>query len=284
MPTELKRVGTGDLPALVNLLNRSSEGCSFAFHLDLVKYLNLSGFWNFSYELSYLAWADAQPAGVLLNCVDREQQEAHSYYWGVLPDFRKRRLSLDLVHTYLGELKRQGFRNAYATSSADSPLDIYLKLGFREHHRLLELRTAQLPSSSSSHRVSKLDAATLLSELQSFPYSDRPWVARPAFLQTAAPFLDLFGVWEDGTLAGWMALTRWTGETSIVAFEFLPGRDVAARDMLSYLAVYAAPYSATHIVAGSRADMLLRSAGFEAAVERISVVLDLDTYLPKRRR
>jgi hypothetical protein len=79
-----------------------------------------------------------------------------------------------------------------------------------------------------------------------------------------------------------MALTRWTGETSIVALDFQPDAKDAAQRLISHLSTYPAPFSATHIVSGSRTDALLRGLGFVAATERVSVVLDLEQYSPKR--
>jgi hypothetical protein len=281
MGTELKTIGAADLPAVVAILNQSSADYSFQFHLDLVGYLNLSRFWNFSYEFSYLAWAGPQPAGVLLNCVDAATGEAYTFYWGVLPEFQKRRLSIELARAYLAEMKHRGFSRTYATSSVDSPLSIYNKLGYRLHHSVIELRANVIPAGPSSEIV-KLDVTALLRELPLFPVALRPWVRRPGFLQSAAPFLEIIGARQGERLDAWMALTRWTGETSIVAFDFQPDAEDAAQCLISHLATYPAPFSATHIVNGSRAEALLRGRGFVSATERVSIVLDLAAYSPKR--
>lgn len=272
MATELKTIGAADLPAVVRILQ---------FHLDLMKYLLLSRFWNFSYESSYLAWAGPQPAGVVLNCVDPAGGAAYSFYWGVLPEFRKRRLSIELARKYLAQVKRQGLRTTYADSSADSPLDIYLKLGYREQHRLAELRVGAIPP-AAANEVEKLDVAALLVELPLFPSAARSWIARPAFLQTAAPFLEVLGLRHGERLDAWIALTRWAGETTIVALDFHADAEDSARRLVSHLSTYPAPYSASHVVGGSRADRLLRSCGFATSIQWVSIALDLETYSPKR--
>jgi hypothetical protein len=281
MGTELKTIGAADLMAVVRILNESSAGYSFQFQLDLVKYLNLSRFWNFDYESSYLAWAGSDPAGVVLNCVDPAGGEAYSFYWGVLPEFRKRRLSIELARRYLAEVKRRGFRRTYAESSADSPLDIYIKLGYREHQRLIELR-ADTISPAAPDGIAKLDVTTLLNELPSFPSTPCTWVGRPSFLQIVAPFLEIIGLRHRERLDAWIALTRWTGETIIVALDYQPDAQEAAHRLISHLSTYAPPFLAKYVVSGSRADALLRSCGFVAATERVSIVLDLETYSPKR--
>lgn len=281
MGTELKAIRAADLSAIVRILNESSAGHSFQFHLDLVKYLNLSRFWNFSYDFSYLAWAGPEPAGIVLNCVDPMGSEAYSFYWGVLPEFRKRRLSIELARMSLAEMKRGGVRTAYADSSADSPLDIYIKLGYREHHRLVELRTGAI-APAAVDEVEKLDVAGLLLELPSFPSSVSSWIARPSFLKTAAPFLEVVGLRRGERLDAWIALTRWAGEITIIALDFHADAEDNARHLVSHLSTYPGPYSASHVVSGSRADRLLRSCGFVTATEWISIALDLETYLPKR--
>jgi GNAT superfamily N-acetyltransferase len=281
MGTELKPISAANLPDVVRIMNESSAGHSFQFRLDVLKYLHLSRFWNFSYESSYLAWAGSQPAGVVLNCVDPAAGEAYSFYWGVVPEFRKRRLSIDLVRTYLAEAKRRGYRRTYADSSADSPLDIYIKLGYRKHHGLIELRAGAIPAGDTAG-IEKLDVPTLLSEMPSFSREACSWVARPSFLQAATPFLEVIGLRHGPRLLAWIALTRWTGETTIVALDFRPDAEDAARRLVSYLSTYPPPYSATHVVRESRADVLLRSCGFVAATEWVSIFLDLETYSPHR--
>jgi ribosomal protein S18 acetylase RimI-like enzyme len=289
MPTELKRISSADIPVVIDLLNRSSAGYSFAFRLNLVSYLNLSRFWSFSYDLSYLAKAESQPAGVLLNSVDERSRDAYSFFWGVLPEFRMRRLSMELARTFLGQLKEQGFRRAYAVASVDSPLNIYRKLGYREECRMVELRATGIPARNGVNGAEPLPLDELMQALEPQALQpSTPWVTRPSFLMGAAPFLEFMHVQHNGELAAWMALTRWTGETSIVAFDFPQHREDAAHQLLAYLAAhpakYPTPLSATHIVHGSRTDLLLRSAGFVPGSERVSLVLDLAAYPASRKR
>jgi hypothetical protein len=284
MATQLKNIGAADLPAVVRILNESSAGYSFQFQLDAMKFLLLSRFWNFSYETSYLACAGPEPAGVVLNCVDPAGSEAYSFYWGVLPEFRKRRLSMELARKYLAEVKRQGLRTTYADSSADSPLDIYLKLGYREQHRLTQLKAGAISAAAPEEDtgIEKMEVPALLAELPLFPSARGAWVSRPNFLRTAAPFLEVFGLRQGERLAAWIALTRWTGETTIIGLDFHEGAETSARSLLSHLSTYPAPYAASHVVNGSRADRVLRSCGFVPALEWISIALDLETYSPHR--
>lgn len=280
--TELKAIRLADLPAVVKIMNESSADHSFAFHLDFAGYLSLSRFWNFSYDSSYLACAGSRPAGVLLNCVDRRGAEALSYYWGVLPEFRNGTLSMRLGYSYLGEMKRRGIRKTYGVASLDSPLAIYRKLGYREHQRLVELRTDTTPPGNGDG-VTHLDIAAIFDFQQRCQVWERPWVARASFLESAAPFLEITGIRHSEHLVAWMAVTRVTGETSIVALEFEPQAEWAAQRLLAHLAKYPAPLCATHVVTGSLADRLLRGNGFAAGAERVFLVLDLEAYSPKRR-
>jgi hypothetical protein len=280
MATELRTISAADLPTVVAIFNQSSAGHTFEFRLNLMNYLNLSRFWNFSYETSYLACSDGEPAGVLMNCVDKESLEAFSYYWGVLPQYRKTRLSIGMVRTYLARLKDNGFTKAYGMCSIDSPIEIYLKLGFHEAFRLLELRADTKPQYSFQD-VQRIDVGDLVAELASFPVVIAPWVRRPSFFQNAAPFLEFFGVRANSRLEAWMVLTRWTNETSIVAFDWLPGAEHFAKQLLGHLSTFPLPFVATHVVEGDRLDHFLRQHNFVPATERTCIALDLATYLPK---
>jgi len=282
MRTELKAIRPEQLPAVLKVINESSAGHSFQFDLDLVKYLYLSRFWNFSYQHSYLALAESVPAGVLLNCVDPSHNEAFSFYWGVLPEFRKRPLSMHLARTYLREVKELGFEKTYAISSIDSPLNLYYKLGFRPHQHLVELCSGKVDA-VPGNGITNFTIATLLDELESFPPDPGSWITRATFLQHAAPFLEILGIQQGERLVAWLALNRLSEGTTIVAFEFRPNAEDAARQLIAHLATRPAPVSASHVVKDSRADILLRQMGFMPHRERISLVLDLHTYLPSRK-
>ena len=71
-------------------MNESSAGKMFAFHLDVMQFLMLARFWNFSYAHSYLAYVNDQPAGILLNSVNPPSKELYTFYWGVVPAHRNR--------------------------------------------------------------------------------------------------------------------------------------------------------------------------------------------------
>jgi hypothetical protein len=188
---------------------------------------------------------------------------------------------MEMARTYLAEVKRHGLRRTYADSSADSPLDIYLKLGFEVAHRLVELRTAALPQADIAG-IEPLDTATLLAEMPTFPPAPRSWIGRPAFLQSAASFLEFKGIRGSGRLDAYVAISRWAGETTIIALDFREGAEECGYRLISHLRTYPPPYSASHIVSGSRSERLLRDCGFHTGLQWVSIALALDTYLPRR--
>src|SRR5262245_15684667 len=106
MDYSLRPLLPADIADVANIMNESSRGHMFPFRLDPMQYLFLSNFWQVSYDHSYIGFVGSQPAGVVLNCVDRPANESYSFYWGVIPECRGRRLSMALVHQYLGQVRR----------------------------------------------------------------------------------------------------------------------------------------------------------------------------------
>src|ERR1044072_8884355 len=109
MSYTVRRIGPADIADVASIMNESSRGHMFQFQLDPMQYLFLSNFWQVSYDHSYIALLDSRPAGVVLNCIDRPENESYSFYWGVIPGCRGRRLSMALVHQYLGQVRREGY-------------------------------------------------------------------------------------------------------------------------------------------------------------------------------
>src|ERR1700749_1734937 len=91
-----RRIDLENLPDAIHLMNESSRGMSFEYQLDTFSFLSLSRYWNFSYEHSRIGYVEGEPAVLILNCVDPSAQEAFTFYWGALPKFRSRRISLPL--------------------------------------------------------------------------------------------------------------------------------------------------------------------------------------------
>src|SRR4030095_10369642 len=100
MPSDLRTINAANLDDLIHVIKGSSSGFVFQFDLDFFNFLALSRFWNFSYEHSFLSYADNQPAGDLINCVNPAEHDAFSFYWGVLPQFRGRRIAMSIVDAY----------------------------------------------------------------------------------------------------------------------------------------------------------------------------------------
>ena len=278
MAAELRRISLDNIQDVVEVTNGSSSGRTFAFGLDFAQFVMLSRFWNFSWQHSWLAAVRGAPAGVVLNTVDPDAREAYSFYWGVLPEFRRARVSMQLVYTYLDQVRREGYLRTHADVSADSPLTIYEKLGFRPAQELLELRTAKVVvPEECAPAVHPLALDELLERVSVPVAAPAYWTRRAFFLRHAAPFLEVLGAFHGDTLEAYVVLTRWPGYTVLVQFVPLSDTDGPARALLGAIAAgdYPGPFIAPYLTPGARPQQILESAGFGEPRSFVSLTLEL---------
>jgi len=263
MSSDIRLLALENVEEAIGVINGSSRGCSFQFNLDLARFLAHARFWNFSYRHSYVGYVNGAPAGVLVNSVDPEERQAYSFYWGVLEGFRRRRLSLELVHTYLDQLRLEGYLRTHCETSRDSPVGIFPKLGYQARGHLLELEAARPDPGPQAVEIEvrRLDPGEL--EAGRAP-AERHWTSRSAFLHHAAPMLEILGAYRDGKLVGYAVVTCWTGHTVLLDLEAADASRLSARKLIRYLVEndYPSPYTACMVRPASPAHDRLEAAGF----------------------
>ena len=190
----IKRTSTQDIDGIVAVINESSHGFSFQFRVDRTTFLALSRFWNFSYQHSYIGYHDSQAGGVIINSVDHGAREGYSFYWGVLPQFRRGGLGLALYNAYLDQAAGEGFASTYGDTSLDSPHSIFRRLGYETQQELVQMR-GSVPSSYFSQQDSNeppvrgIHPEEFFEALGRSQSSRHCWMQRPRALRKAAPFL-----------------------------------------------------------------------------------------------
>lgn len=268
----------------ITVVNASSAGRTFAFDLDLFKFLTLSRFWRLTYAYSYVAYVEGQPAGVLLNSVDPAAREAYTFYWGVAEKFRKTRVAWELlVHAHIGRLRRERYNRTSGDTSTDSPMSSFRKLGYRPTCELVEVAADGLDPDAGPGEpdVRSLRIGDLLTTLPSG--EARPWTATRYFLEGAESMLETLGVWQGERLTAWLAATRFTGCTVMMMLGHAPGASADLAALIRELPArgFPAPFTASHIPSASPEYAVLERLGFCTRQRWSHISLDL-TASPAR--
>ncbi|HWR49883.1 MAG TPA: hypothetical protein VN428_02180 [Bryobacteraceae bacterium] len=262
----------------IAVMNASSAGRTFAFQLDLVKFLMLSRFWCLTYPYSYVAYVGGEPAGVLLNSVDSAAMEAYSFYWGVAEPFRRTRVAWELVHKYLGRVRREGYFQTSADTSTDSPMRTFGRLGYRAACELVEVAAGDLGVASCADALD-VRPVPIADLIDAVPHDGtaRPWTAKPFFLQGAESMLETLGAYSGRRLTAWLAATRFTGFTTMMLLGHAPKEGRALAQLIRELPErgFPAPFTASHIRAGSAEHAVLEGLGFRIRQRWSHITLDL---------
>jgi hypothetical protein len=274
---EVRRIGADNLEAVIHILNASSRGHSFAYNLDVVRFLAMARLWDVSYAHSFAGYCDGEPAGVVLNSVDEPGREAYSLYWGVLPAFRGRGVLSLLCRTYMERLRREGYTRVHGDARPDSSWRVFDKQGWRRTGDYVGLEAAAPAAASAVMplHIRALGAEELLSLWPQPPGETRCWTQTAAFIRKARSFLEIAGAFYGGRLEAYCVFTRWPGHTLLL--DLRRRADAAARQLISHLAESGCPppYEAYMAQAGSPFHELLRAAGFVETGRIASIALDL---------
>lgn len=276
---EVRRVGPDNVEAVTHILNASSHGHSFAYDLDVVRFLAMAGLWNISYVHSFAAYWGGEPAGVVLNSVDAPSREAYSLYWGVLPAFRGRGILSVLCRTYMDCLRREGYARVHGGAHPDSSWDVFRKQGWRltgEHFRM-KAAALEPPPAAGSLRAQPLGAEEVLALWPQAPGEFRCWTQSAAFIRNARRFLEIAGAFEGDRLLAYCVFTRLPAHTLLLDLRRLEGADTAAWGLLRHLVESGcpSPYEAYMAQAGRPFHELLRAAGFVETGRIVSIALEL---------
>jgi GNAT superfamily N-acetyltransferase len=263
MPSDLTTIHPGNLDDLIHVMQRSSEGSVFQFDVDLFKFLALSRFWNFSYQHSFLSYVDGQPAGLILNAVEPALHEAYTFYWGVTPEFRGRRVGMSLFDAYLKLLREEGYTKTDGDETDGSPSSVYRRWGYTRNEDFTEMQTRKLriPPGAEDVEIRSLDLNKLLSSWSVFE-GFRHWVQRPNFLLNDRKFLQVLAAFNNDQLCGYTVFTCLPGHVVINDFRFKDDKTGLAILRRIADAGYPSPYIASFVPVASPAYRLLEEAGF----------------------
>ena len=198
--------------------------------IDLPGFLVLSRFWNFSYKHSKLAYVDGEPAGIVLGSVDRGRRDSYTYYWGILPDFRRQRLSMAMYAHYFRGLARDGIDTSVTGVAPDGPLEMYQKLGFVPGDDLVRLEYVEsepppVPPGFHAGPIAAEEAERL--SRPELPGADY-WTRRPEFRQRLARAVVHVGIRGPEGIAGFATLEPHQGYTMALDYHLPEPRMAAA--------------------------------------------------------
>jgi hypothetical protein len=276
MNYSLRRISPADIPDVANIMNESSRGHMFQFRLDPMQYLFWSNFWQFSYDHSYIGFVDSQPAGVVLNCIDRAGNESYSFYWGVVPECRGRRLSMALVHKYLGQVRQEGYQRAHLDCTFSSPTPIYRRLGFLPTMDVVQLETTQPVLEPVPVRdVREVALEDILSDPNRRTHPIH-WTRRPHFLRNSARYLHSIACFGEKGMEAYAVVTCRSGHTQVLDLQCHQSAE-AGRAILGYLLdrQYPPPFIFSFVPMETPAYNLLVECGFHATKSFTSMTLDL---------
>ena len=280
----IKLITAADLPHIPALINNSSQGYSFAFHLDLMSYLGLSSYWDLSYQHSYIAYSKDRPAGVLLSTVSPGTQDCYSFYWGVLPEFRGGPLALRMVIAFLSQVASEGFVNSHADICPDSPRSLYYRLGYREVADVLYLeagdQTACHRDNLQNEAMETLTVNQFVAEIHKFKDSFSCWGEQPVALRKAARSLKF--VKYRGVYAGFIQQAE---AIRIMSFHFEPSNRDSAAELI--LQLRTRPFGPSlhfcHVRPATPLHSLLVDLKFTATKRSTALHLDLRAWAESRR-
>jgi hypothetical protein len=277
MAVVIKPIGPNDLTEAARLVNESSRGHSFEFDLDLAKFLGLSSYWNFSYRHSSIAYANGVGAGVLLNTVEPQAQECYSFYWGVTPQFRGTTIALRMVTKFLNQVAAEGIRVSHADMGADSPADIFHRLGYRQCANVLQMdftpdRALRKNLGGDVRAISMEEYLDATSVYRGEPFC---WSIHPAALRNAAR-----------TLRCAMCRTTYAAfrpeseRTRVIDFQFEVEDQAPALHLIEQLSERQVRFS--YVLEGSPLYTLLSHYGYVTVSNFTALKLDLRQWAASR--
>ncbi|HVO62383.1 MAG TPA: hypothetical protein VMT53_15710 [Terriglobales bacterium] len=279
MSEDLHTIREENLHHVIRLMNESSRGMSLETHLNLVGFLGLWRCWNFSCEHSLIRYVEGEPAALILNCTDVDAHDAYTFYWGALPKFRNRRISLALFDACCRKLHDNGYTMLYGDSVPDRPVRRYRLLQAQPQYDFIDMQAISpaLPAAEPRFEVQQIDCS-LVSRVPLPQAEPIHWCQRHAFLRNAAAVLQFLGAFAEDALKAYMVVLPSPANT--VLFDLRsPGSCLSAGyELLRFLVQnYRAPFTATNVRRNSYAHSLLTSAGFGVKREFSSLYRDLRT-------
>jgi hypothetical protein len=250
----------------VYLMNESSRGMSFEYNLDMFAFLSLARYWNFSYEHSLLRYVDGEPAALILNCIDLAAHDAFTFYWGAVPKFRSRKVSLSLFDVSCKHLLDSGFGTLHGDAVPDRAVRRYRFVKAQPRQKIFQLQAQRpnLPPTDPSIEVRPI-APEMITQVSGHANESQHWCQRHSFLCSAASFLHFVGAFAGDKLQAYAAVYPQTTNTALLDLVSSDSSLTGGYELLRWLLVqdYRPPFIATYVFEPSYAYRLLTTSGFQ---------------------
>jgi len=277
MSPDLRTLTLQNIPDAIHVINESSRGTSLECPLDLVRFLFLSRYWNFSYAHSLIRYVENEPAAVVINCTDPEHQDAFTFYWGAVPKFRSQRRSLNLFDACCNKLHDDGYTTLHGISVPDRQVRRYRFIQAHAQHDLVDMETMTpaLPAAEPRFAVRPIDI-DIVSQVALPPSDSLFWCQRHSFLRNATPFFQFAGAFQGDALQAYMVVEPGSTKNAVIDLRSPESCFAAGYELLRWLLQhYQPPFTATHVLPGSYAHGLLTGAGFDVKREFSLLTRDL---------
>ncbi len=280
MSDEPRVLDTENLPGAIRIMNESSRGMSFEWHLDFFGFLALARYWGISEQHTLVGYEEGLPAALIIACADPDTREAYILYWAALPQFRQHRTAIRLFESCCQKLYDDGYEILHGASVPDRPVRRYRFIKSDAVHSVLDMEaeSAKLPESPSRFEVREIDLDTI-AKVTLPPGEPIHWCQRNSFLRNGSIFFQFLGAFEGETLRAYSVSVRNATPTTTVDFRSPDSSIEAGYELLRWLFShdYRPPMFATYAFENSYAHRLLSAAGFTVKRRFDTLIRDLRT-------
>ncbi len=264
MPSDLRTINLQNLPDVIHIMNESSRGMSFEWNLDIFTFLAFLHYWDFSYEHSLIGYVEGEPAAVIINCIDPASHEAYTVYWGTLPKFRIKRISILLFNESCKKLRDDGYVMLHGSSVPDRPVRRYRFIEAAPQLTLVDMKAhaPALPDPDPTIEVRHID----VNDLANFALPQGEslhWCQRLSFVRNIANYQQLLGAFRENVLKAYAVVLPRSSDTTISDLRSTDGDPSPGYELLRWLLThnYRPPLTALYVFEQSYAHRILSSAG-----------------------
>jgi hypothetical protein len=280
MSDEPRVLSMENLPDAIRILNESSRGMSFEWHLDLFGFLALARYWGISEQHTLLGYEAGEPAALIITSTDPHAREAYIVYWAALPQFRKHRTAIRLFESCCQKLYEDGYEMLHGASVPDRPVRRYRFIKSDAEHSVLDMEAdmPKLPEPDSRFDVREIDLDTI--SKVALPVGEPVhWCQRNSFLKNGSIFFQFFGAFEGETLRAYSISVRNATPSTSVDFRSPDSSIAAGYELLRWISShdYRPPMFASYAFENSYAHRLLSAAGFTIKRHFDTLIRDLRT-------
>jgi hypothetical protein len=278
MSDEPRILSMENLPDAIRIMNESSRGMSFEWHLDLFSFLALARYWSISLEHTMVGYVEGQAAALIVASTDPDTREAYVIYWAALPQFRQQRVAITLFESCCQKLYDDGYITLHGASVPDRPVRRYRFIKSDAQYSVLDLQSESpnLPAVDTRFQVREIDLETV-SKIAIPPGEPVHWGQRNSFLRHGLIFFQFLGAFEGETLQAYSVSVRRSSPTTLVDLRSPSSSIEAGHELLRwhFSHDYHPPLFASYVYEHSYTHRLLSAAGFTEKRRFSTLIRDL---------